>query len=146
VTVLGEMGPPASAGLPGVRQAMKDRSENVRLEAAIALWRISGKKEESQHALKLLQRQGKGNIRVQAVEYLCKIEKNREQLDMLVRLIEEGDRTVSPAAVVCLLFLGEESREVLPAVAALTRHRSLDVRRHAFTIQWALTAKKKEPR
>ena len=97
-------------------------------------------------ALKSLYRHGKGEIRAQAIDHMRKIEKKREQLDMLVRLVEDEDQTVGSAAAAHLFMLEEEAREVLPAITALTKHRSVAVRRNAFTIQRALTVKKKEPR
>jgi HEAT repeat protein len=144
-TALGTIGPGANAALPAIRNALKDSSDAVRVEAAFAVWRISGEKEEATRALKCVCRDGKGEPRVRAIDSMRKIEKRQEQLEMLVRLIEDQDEEAITLAAEKLLALGEETRIVLPAIAKLTKHPSVAVRRHAFTILYALRTRQKEP-
>ncbi len=142
---LGEMGTAARRALERVRAALKDRSEAVRGNAALALWQISGRKEEAVAALEQLVREGAGDLRAFAVEKLRLIEKKREQLDMLVRLLEDEDGPTRKGAKQVLRAMGEEAREVLPAVRKLTRHRDYGVRKIAYEVMNILTAKRREP-
>ncbi len=134
LVALGKMGTAARPALERVRAALKDRSEAVRGDAALALWQISGRKEEAVAALEQLVRKGAGNIRVSAVEKLRLIEKKREQLDLFVRLLEAEGWPTRLSAKGALLAMGEEAREVLPAVRKLTKHRSYRVRESAVEV------------
>jgi hypothetical protein len=58
---------------------------------------------------------------------------------MLVRLLEEEDESTRNFASRSLSELGAEAREVLPAVEALTRHRSYQIRKTALQLRRALT-------
>jgi HEAT repeat protein len=142
VAALGHLGPVAKRVLPQIQTALKDSSEEVRLEAALSLWRITGKKDESMLTLKNLYRDGRGGKRVEALKAMRQIEKRRDQLDMLMRLLADEDDTTRGLAETYAESLEPEVSELVPAVRALTGHRAYGVRRTAYNLLDSLAAKK----
>jgi HEAT repeat protein len=141
----GKLGRAARPLLPRVRAACKDREDTVRIEAAETLWRISGQKDEAIDMLRSVYRDGKGPARAWAIETMRTIEKRKEQLTMLVHLLKDEDHQTCTTAARILSELAAESREVLPAVEALTKHRSHEVRKTALQLRQAMT-KDQDPR
>jgi HEAT repeat protein len=153
--ILGGLGAAARPALPRVRECLADRSPEVVIESALALWRISGDKREPLALLRATARTAhtasptpvnfsylpilvtdfsrypSGTPRVRAAEAIYEIEKSGEALELLVRLMEDKDPDTASAAASVLAELGEEAKQALPAVLALLKHRSPEVRHMA---------------
>jgi HEAT repeat protein len=145
LNALGEMGPAAKPTLERIRVALRDSTEKVRLNAAVALWRITGKKEESLAVLTSLYRDGNPWFRALSVKTMRRIEKNKNQLLMLLRLLEDENVEVRSKAFEILSEMGTDAREVLPEVEPLTRHRNYEVRRIALQLKRALSSLPGDP-
>jgi HEAT repeat protein len=143
LTALGQLGPSAKAALSRVQAAQKDSSHKARLEAALSLWRISGQKEEALQTLRVVYREAKGTTRVEAVGYMRLIEKHREQLDMLVHLLQDDDQDTRLHALHNLASLEGEAANIMPALRALTKHRVHAVREAALDLLDSLAEKSK---
>jgi HEAT repeat protein len=144
VAALGGLGAAGRPALPRVSAALKDSSSEVREAAALALWRITGEKDAALETLRTLYRKEKGLIRVDAVLSMRVIEKKREQLDMLIALLED-EATSARASDVIRSEFNNEVDQVIPALRALTRHRSYAVRHTVWSLLDALIAQQENP-
>jgi HEAT repeat protein len=118
-----------------VAEALKDPSPYVRLAAALAHWKISGRIDESFGALRKLHREGKGLFRLDAILTMREIEKTPEQLAMLVSLLQDREDLVRERTANVLHFeLEGEADAWLPLVRPLTKHPSHPVRGVVFDL------------
>jgi HEAT repeat protein len=141
LATLGKMGPAAKPVVGRVREAMRDPSTHVAAAACLALWQISREMNESMRVLHALRRNSDGGGRVDAVLAMRSIDKNPDQLTMLVELLQDEDGSTRFLAECALKELAGEARPVVPAVEGLLNHRADEVRRSAL---WVLFATKKE--
>jgi HEAT repeat protein len=130
VKALGNVGPVAA---PALRSACRDRSEEVRVAAASALFRMKGHREEAGRVLRAVMLDAKEAAdRYQACQALWKLERTREVVPVLCLLLRD-DRYRS-TAIETLCKLDGAQDDVRAFMKPLLRHELRAVRVAAWQV------------
>ncbi len=130
VKALAAAGRPA---LPALRLACRDRNDSVRVDAASALWRLDGDKDEARCVLRGVMLGGKdGNIRVEACLALWKHERSRDVVPVLALLLRHDVARNDATKALC--SLGGARDDIRAFVRPLLKHELRAVRKAAWDV------------
>jgi HEAT repeat protein len=136
---LGEIGPEAKAGVPWLMELLKDRTNDplqydLRVQAALALWRIQGNKEITLPVLREALKDPKAYVRIEAALGLWRTGEEKEKmlallLDMLkskgqgARKQDLEARLVRFQAAAALGEIGPDAKAAVPILLELLGDR-----------------------
>lgn len=125
--VLGEMGPQARSALPAVKELLKDRSAEVRVEAAQTYWKVDPDERISIPVL-VAELKRRGSASYTAAEYLAaRGAAARDAVPVLCALLQEGGRLSGVDSA--LVAIGREAMAVVvPPLTDMLRDPCLPVR------------------
>ncbi len=114
--VLGDLGPAASGAVPELRKALRHEEEIVRINAARALWRITGSKDVLLPMLRT-SIETNGRARLHALECLSELGQDAKDLPpLLLPLLDDRNEWLSTRAAVAYWHTTHDAPQALPAL------------------------------
>jgi len=124
--ILGEIGPDAVAAVDGLRKNLKHADVEVRLETALALWRVDRQQGPALEVLTAAAKDADAEVRRRAIAYLGWMESGAQPAVPL--LLETLKDASLPLRIEAAFALGEVDRthpaEMLPVLAEIIRTRN----------------------
>jgi HEAT repeat protein len=137
-SALGKIGPAAKDAVPGLITLMKSNSSSEAYTAAIALGRIGpGAKEAVPELLRVVEK-NPHHIRAQAAEALWHIEKNKDAIPALNRMVLHTTGNDMGAAAEALGRIGPDAKLAVPALEHALRHQGSLVAVKAALALWQI--------
>lgn len=139
---LGRIGPAAKAALPQLDNAVKDMVTGVRIEAALAAWRITATPTHVGVLIKALEEKSvpDRDAACQAIATMKAVAK--EAVDPLAKLL--GDKDLRVRAITTLGEIGPSANKALPAIKTFMKDEDGDTQLRTAYAVWQISGDTKE--
>jgi HEAT repeat protein len=129
VTALGEIGPAAQPSVPLLKDALNDEDKQVRIRAALALWRITGQAQSAATPLVKLLDDKDGTISLAAAKALWHMGRHKQKsLGVTIGALKNPNTDRRRAAMEQLAEMGPEAKASLPVLATILKNDNTSLR------------------
>jgi HEAT repeat protein len=119
IETLGHFGPDAAGALPELRSACTDTDAWLRATAAVALWRVEGKKDPVLPVLKAALKDKNSRARIAAAQGLWDVDRSKDGFSVLLAELQSEVVHDRAEATKALWHIGPDARELVPNLLKL---------------------------
>lgn len=142
IVALGKIGPSARSSLPAITERLGDNDVPVRIEAALAAWRVSGKDDYSSHLVIILAHKSP-EYRDAACQALATMKAAAKgAVNPLVGLL--NDKELHVRAITTLGAIGPDAKLALPDLTKGLNDKDAEVQLWTAYAVWQITGDTKE--